>query len=209
MTQVRRGNRTPRGHQPRTLSTGSGQTSNSLKVRNSSSRVEWTSPACPNGGCAGELASGVDRVAAFGRSLASAAVDRGSRPSAAAADRGIEIDVSIEAIHEPCGLFMCTFETPNVTAVIGRNFSSVLSEDDFSLERLGQVVLSVRKVHAGGGIRSAKVNIRHIDPSRCTTPRHRSAHTFLRAHSVSPQTQFCIRRRDRRILSSPFHVRVS
>ena len=104
---------------------------------------------------------------------------------------------------------MRTFETPNVTAVIGRNFSSVLSEHDFSLERLGQVVLSVRKVHAGGGIRSAKVNIRHIDPSRCTTPRHRSAHTFLRAHSVSPQTQFCIRRRDRRILSSPFHVRVS
>ena len=113
------------------------------------------------------------------------------------------------AIHEPCGLFMCTFETPNVTAVIGRNFSSVLSEYDFSLERLGQVVLSVRKVHAGGGIRSAKVDIRHIDPSRCATPRHRSAHTFLRAHSVSPQTQFCIRRRDRRILSSPFHVRVS
>ena len=113
------------------------------------------------------------------------------------------------AVHEPCGWFMCTFETPNMTAVIGRNFSSVLSEYDFSLERLGQVVLSVRKVHAGGGIRSAKVNIRHIDPSRCTTPRHRSAHTFLRAHSVSPQTPFCIRRRDRRILSSPFHVRVS
>ena len=94
----------------------------------------------------------------------------------------------IGAIHEPCGLFMCTFETPNVTAVIGRNFSSVLSEDDFSLERLGQVVRSVRKVHAGGGIRSAKVDIRHIDPSRCATPRHRRAHTFLRAHSVSPQT---------------------
>ena len=31
------------------------------------------------------------RTAAFGRSLPSAAVDRGSRPSAAAADRGIEI----------------------------------------------------------------------------------------------------------------------
>ena len=30
-------------------------------------------------------------AAAFGRSLPSAAVDRGSRPSAAAADRGIEI----------------------------------------------------------------------------------------------------------------------
>ena len=88
-----------RGHQPRTLSTGSGQTSNLLKVRNSSSRVEWTSPACPNGGCAGELASGVDRVAAFDRSLASAAVDRGSRPSAAAADRGIETDV---ATADPC-----------------------------------------------------------------------------------------------------------
>ena len=36
----------------------------------------------------------VDRAAAFGRSLPSAAVDRGSRPSAAAADRGIEIDVA-------------------------------------------------------------------------------------------------------------------
>ena len=33
------------------------------------------------------------RIAAFGRSLPSAAVDRGSRPSAAAAERGIEIDV--------------------------------------------------------------------------------------------------------------------
>ena len=40
--------------------------------------------------------------------------------------------VVLGAIHEPCGLFMCTFETPNVTAVIGRNFSSVLSEYDFS-----------------------------------------------------------------------------
>ena len=69
-----------------------------------------------------------------------------------------------------------------------KNFSSVLSEDDFSLELHGQVVLTVRKVHAGGGIRSAKVNIRHIDPSRCATTRHRRAHTFLRAHSVSPQT---------------------
>ena len=95
---------------------------------------------------------------------------------------------SVGAIQEPCGLFMCTLETQNATAVIGRNFSSALSERDFSLERLGQVVLSVRKVHAGGGIRSAKVDIRHIDPSRCATPRHRRAHTFLRAHSVSPQT---------------------
>ena len=34
------------------------------------------------------------RIAAFGRSLPSAAVDRGSRPSAAAAERGIEIDVA-------------------------------------------------------------------------------------------------------------------
>ena len=105
---------------------------------------------------------------------------------------------------------MCTLETQNATAVIGRNFSSALSERDFSLERLGQVVLSVRKMHAGGGIRSAKVDIRHIDPSRCATTRHRRARTFLRAHSVSPQElPFCIRRRDRRILSSPFRVRVS
>ena len=49
----------------------------------------------------------------------------------------------VGAIHEPCGLFMCTFESQNVTAVIGRNFSSGLSERDFSLGRLGQVVLSV------------------------------------------------------------------
>ena len=34
------------------------------------------------------------RIAAFGRSLPSAAVDRGSRPSASAAERGIEIDVA-------------------------------------------------------------------------------------------------------------------
>ena len=40
---------------------------------------------------------------------------------------------------------MCAFETPNVTAVIGRNFSSVLSEYDFSLERHGQVVLRARE----------------------------------------------------------------
>ena len=99
--------------------------------------------------------------------------------------------LGIGAIHEPCGLFMCTFETPNVTAVIGRNFSSVLSEDDFSLERLGQVVLSVRKVHAGGGIRSAKVDIRHIDPSRCATPRHRTrAHFSSSALGESPNCHF-------------------
>ena len=35
------------------------------------------------------------RTAAFGRSLPSAAVDRGSRPSAAAADRGIEIALQL------------------------------------------------------------------------------------------------------------------
>ena len=33
-------------------------------------------------------------IAAFGRSLPSAAVNRGSRPSANAADRGIEVDVA-------------------------------------------------------------------------------------------------------------------
>ena len=96
--------------------------------------------------------------------------------------------VELGAVHEAKVWSMCTLETQNATAVIGRNFSSALSERDFSLERLGQVVLSVRKMHAGGGIRSAKVDIRHIDPSRCATPRHRRAHTFLRAHSVSPQT---------------------
>ena len=96
--------------------------------------------------------------------------------------------VELGAVHEAKVWSMCTLETQNATAVIGRNFSSALSERDFSLERLGQVVLSVRKMHAGGGIRSAKVDIRHIDPSRCATSRHRRAHTFLRAHSVSPQT---------------------
>ena len=65
--------------------------------------------------------------------------------------------IMIGAVHGPFGLFMCTFETPNVTAVIGRNFSSVLSEDDFSLERLGQVVLSVRKVHAGAAFAPPKL----------------------------------------------------
>ena len=83
--------------------------------------------------------------------------------------------VVLGAIHEAKVWFKHTLETQNVTAVIGINFSFVLPEYDFSLERLGQVVLSVRKVHAGGGIRSAKVDIRHIDPSRCcATPRHRS-----------------------------------
>ena len=56
----------------------------------------------------------------------------------------------VGTIHEAKVWSKQTLETQNVTAVIGRNFSSVFSEDDFSLERLGQVVLSVRKVHAGG-----------------------------------------------------------
>ena len=58
--------------------------------------------------CTGSCSAGSTRpdaglrppsIAAFGRSLPSAAVDRGSRPSAAAADRGIEIDV---ATADPC-----------------------------------------------------------------------------------------------------------
>ena len=58
--------------------------------------------------CTGSCSAGSTRpdaglrtpsIAAFGRSRPSAAVDRGPRPSAATADRGIEIDV---ATADPC-----------------------------------------------------------------------------------------------------------
>jgi len=61
--------------------------------------------------CTGSCSAGSTRpdaglrtpsIAAFGRSRPSAAVDRGSRPSAAAADREIEIDVATVAMRT-CG----------------------------------------------------------------------------------------------------------
>ena len=78
------------------------------KRRNTQGRVEGAFSYLNWRLCTGSCSAGSTRpdaglrppsIAAFGRSLPSAAVDRGSRPSAAAADRGIEIDV---ATADPC-----------------------------------------------------------------------------------------------------------
>ena len=50
----------------------------------------------------------------------------------------VVVAVVIGTIHEAIVWSNYTLETQNVTAVIGRNFSSVLSEHDFSLERLAK-----------------------------------------------------------------------
>ena len=73
------------------------------KRRNTQGRIEGAFPYLKWRLCTGSCSAGSTRpdaglrspsTAGFGRSLPSAAVDRGSRPSAAAADRGIEIDVA-------------------------------------------------------------------------------------------------------------------
>ena len=72
------------------------------KQRNTQGRVEGAFSYLNWRLCTGSCSAGSTRpdaglrplsIAAFGRSLPSAAVGRGSQPSAAAADRGIEIDV--------------------------------------------------------------------------------------------------------------------
>ena len=78
------------------------------KRRNTQGRVEGAFSYLSWRLCTGSCSAGSTRldaglrppsIAVFGRSLPSAAGDRGSRPSAAAANRGIETDVAT-AIHE-------------------------------------------------------------------------------------------------------------
>ena len=73
------------------------------KRRNTQGRIEGAFSYLNWHLCTGSCSAGSTRpdaglrppsIAAFGRSLPSAAIDRGSQPSAAAADRGIEIDVA-------------------------------------------------------------------------------------------------------------------